>query len=77
MIRNNPGGIANVTDVKYVKQEVRLAISEAEAAAAKLTEYLHILEQLNGSNFDVPDMQNAVNQLEHTSLSQKDLHTFK
>ena len=57
-----------------LKRYVRYAISEAEAAAMKLTEYQNILEQLNRSNFTPADKALALHLLESTSLSQKDLH---
>lgn len=61
-------------DTQELKRYVRYAISEAEAAAAKLDEYRGILEKLNRSSYSSADKDSAILDLQNSSLSQADLH---
>lgn len=59
---------------KQIKVDIRLAISEAEAAEQRLREYRSILEKLNRSSFDRNDLSNALQDLKNFTFSQKQLH---
>ena len=59
---------------KQIKVDIRLAISEAEAAEQRLNEYRSILETLNRSSFDRNDLSVALQDLMNFKFSQKDLH---
>lgn len=62
-------------DQDDLKRNVRIAISEAEGAIQKLSEYQTILETLNSTSYTPVDINRALLSLASSTLNQKDIHT--
>lgn len=61
----------NRKNTDELKRYVRYAISEAEAAAAKLNEYREILEQFNKTSCSSNDIQTLIDELDSLVFKQE------